>query len=356
MPRCANPDCGFPDTPCMRRAEFYDPEADCPDLRAGASMDWSAALMSGGGDGEDEHQLTFDAGPRPPGRFWTGLALGSHESFPTLVDNPPVVITAAGREATGKTCLLVAQYLRIATGCPDIFPYRFVGSRTLRGWEQLSGAAFSWTGGVDDKIVPRTNLGSHREPSFLHLAIRQRVKPREDALYPEVTDVIITDMPGEWFYRWSQEVAYEKNLPFLPRTDVFWVIVDAPRLVTDRRADRDALDLLNRTLDYCKDGRPVALIMTQIDLVPVPPPEEFQNPRAWGALGRPLGRLLERLGRHTGPTAFYPVSAFPGPGGAPPIGVIDPLRIAIERRNPPAPPAVPRTSNRYFHQFRELGR
>lgn len=350
MRRCANPDCGFPDLPCQRRAEFYDPEVDCPDLRAGASMDFSALFT------EEAAAETVDAGPRPPGRFWSGLALGSHESLPTFADNPPILITAAGREATGKTCLLVAQYLRIATGCPDIFPYRFVGSRTLRGWEQLSGAAFAWTGADGEKIVPRTNLGSHREPSFLHLAFRERVSPQSNALHPEVTDVIITDMPGEWFYRWSQEVAYEKNLPFLPRSDVFWVIVDAPRLVTDRRADRDALDLLNRILDFAQDGRSVALVLTQIDLVPVPPQEEWQNARAWGALGRPLGRLLERLSRHSGPTGFYPVSAFPGPGGAPPVGVIDPLRIAIERRPPRPLPPVPRPNERYFHQFREFGR
>ena len=123
---CSNRDCGYPETPCLRRDEFYDPEADCPDLRAGGELDVAELFPS---EFEDEGELQQARGA---GRFWTGLALGSHEALPTLTDNPPVLITVAGREATGKTCLLVAQYLRVANGCPAIFSHRFCGSRTLR--------------------------------------------------------------------------------------------------------------------------------------------------------------------------------------------------------------------------------
>ncbi len=340
---CSNPACGFPATPCARAAEFFDPEADCPDLHAGSSVDVSDFFAELG-------DAPIEGDARDVGRFWTGLALGSGEMLPTLMHNPPVVVTVAGRAASGKTCLVVGQYLRIASGCPTVFPYRFCGSRTLRGFEQLSHAAFEWRGGADERIVPRTNLGSHREPAFLHLSFRRR---EGEGLAPEVTEVLLTDMPGEWFYRWSQDASYASHLPFLPRTDVFWVVVDAPRLITDRRADRDALDLLNRVLAEAADGRPVALILTQIDLVEVPPPERVMEPRAWGPLGRPLRRLLARLERHSGPTGFYPTSAFPGPGGAPPVGVIDPLRIALERPPPARPPPLPPASDRYFDQFRE---
>lgn len=347
---CSNRDCGYPETPCLRRDEFYDPEADCPDLRAGGELDVAELFPS---EFEDEGELQQARGA---GRFWTGLALGSHEALPTLTDNPPVLITVAGREATGKTCLLVAQYLRVANGCPAIFSHRFCGSRTLRGFEQLSNSAFAWTGAAGERIVPRTNLGSHREPSFLHMSFRERVREGSNALRPEVTDVLFTDMPGEWFHRWARNAAYAANLPFLSRTDVFWVVVDAPRLLVDRRADRDALDLLNRVLDYCEaDGRPVALVLTQIDLVETPPPDQLQDAKAWGRLGRPLGRLLGRLEHHTGPTGFYPVSAFPGPGGAPPVGIMDPLEIALQRRPVQAARPTPPPTNRYFDLFGRTG-
>ena len=352
MRRCSNPDCHFPEGPCAKR--HFEPEADCHDLREGSNFD-ASSVFEGGADLLEALDEPLELETRAPSRFWTGLALGSHESLPTLVDNPPVVVTVAGREATGKTCLLVAQYLRVANGCPAVFPYRFCGSRTLRGFEQLSAAAFAWTGGDGEAIVPRTNLGSHREPSFLHMAFRERVAPGSDQLHPEVTNLLLTDMPGEWFYRWSREAGYESSLPFLPRSDVFWVVVDAPRLIVDRRADRDALDLLNRVLDFASDGRPVALVLTQIDLVETPEPDQLADISAWGGkLARPLRRLNERLQRHNGPTGFYPVSAFPGPGGAPPVGIIDPLRIALQVRHDGDREPVPRPPHRYFHQFREL--
>lgn len=352
--RCTNPECGYPDTPCLRRAEFADWERECPELQAALGP----ATVSPTEPPPEHVPAAAQPAPRPPepGRFWTGHALGSREVFSLLTDNPPRLVAVAGREDAGKTTLLVSQYLRIAQGgAPGV---RFCGSRTLRGWDQLADAAWEWSGEPGLRIVPRTSLGSHREPGLLHLSFKRRWGGDSRAVLPQVSELLLTDFPGEWFERWTANVAYERDMPWLARVEVFWVVVDAPRLLSDRKAGRDARTLVNRVLDRASDGRPVALVLTKIDDVQAPAQAERRDPAAWpGRLGEQLQALLSEFERHTGPKAFFPVAAFPGRAGeAPPEGVLDPLRFALESSRPDAArPTLARHSERYFQCFREEG-
>lgn len=345
---CSNPDCGFPGTPCLKRSEFPDPERDCPDLAAG--------IAAGGAPAEtvaEPPRPATRSSPPGPSRFWSGHTLGSQEAFSLFTDNPPRFVAVCGREDAGKTCLLVSQYLQIAQGrAPGV---RFCGSRTLRGWDQLADVAWEWTGDPSVRIVPRTSLGSHREAGLLHYAFKRRWGGDSRLVLPAVRELVLTDFPGEWFERWALHAEVEAELPWLKRVDVFWVVIDAPRLLSDRKAIRDARSLLSKVLAEAGQ-RPVALVLTQTDRVDAPEPAVWADTHAWeGRLRKHLEELTAILAQHPGPRTFLPLSAFPSRAGdLAPQGVLDPLRFALEVPTPVTVlPTKPRESDRMFHHFRE---
>lgn len=349
---CSNPDCEYPDTPCFRRSEFQDPEQQCPDLAKGRgglvspSQTTATPVASRPETGRALGAVTS--------RFWTGHALGSAEVFSLLTDNPPRLVAVCGREDAGKTCLLTSQWMQIAQGrAPGV---RFCGSRTLRGWDQLADAAWEWTGDPGQRIVPRTSLGSHREPGLLHFAFKKRWEGDSRHVLPEVQELVLTDFPGEWFAHWTLQAEMAAEMPWVRRVDVFWVVVDAPRLLESPRALRDARNLLQKVLFEARDGRPVALVLTQTDRVESPPLEDGTTPVRWPSrLAVAVEQLTGLLRAHTGENGFFPVSAFPGRAGeVSPKEVLTPLLFAMQASRPRAElePALP-DSDRMFHYFRE---
>ena len=342
--RCANAACEYPAAACLRRGEFPDPE-QCED--------W----LAGPGEASTEPSPSPDlpaAAPTPEGprRLWSGHALGSAEAAALMLDAPTSLVVVAGAEDAGKTCLLVSQFLEIAQGRTPGFPYRFCGSRTLRAYERLADLAWEWSGAPEDRVLPRTASGSHREPGFMHLAFKPRVGGESQAVIERRRDVLLTDLPGEWFGRWAvQAEAGRKSMPFMSTATAFWVVVDAPRILAERLAFRETEDLLGRVVAEAGPHQRIDLILCKVDALKIAPePGQEGVPAAWGALHRRMNTLLTQLATHRGPTTIHAISAFPGRvGEQPPRQVLAPL---VEPQ-PPAWPPSPRTGDRYFHLYRE---
>jgi hypothetical protein len=331
--RCPNAECQWPDAPCFRRVE---PTELCPDLGARPALGATTAPAQ------------VPAAPRAS-RLWSGASLGADEAAELFVARRPRLIVVAGREDAGKTCLVTAQYMAIANG--GAFGWRFCHSRSLRGFEALSDAAWEWSGAPEDRILPRTGGASHREAGYLHLALKQRLLPGSSATADGVHDVVLTDMPGEWFERWADSKDYASRLPFLPRADVVWAVLDLPKILNERGARSRAGALLDRAVTS-NPGRPLAVVLTKADRAS--PPEDLADPCAWGAHEAIFRRLYEPLQRHTGARATFAVSAFPArPGEAPPRGVLDPLHWSLMLPKPIASAEAPRVGPRYFSCFRE---
>jgi Double-GTPase 2 len=363
--RCANPDCAYPETGvCARRAEFADPESQCVDLRRGrqASVVLLAPPEKPAGPARPSEPVAEPAVPAD--RFWSGMALGGEDAGAMLWDSRTRLFTLMGGEDRGKTCLLTALYIQMANGFTSGFPWRFCGSRSLQGFQQLADKAFEWKGG-ETRIVPRTTQSSFRQPSFLHLALRRR--ERRDA---SMTQVLLTDLPGEWFERWTDHgtQALLDTLEFLPRSDGFMLAVDAPKLLRDRVYTNDLGLLAERLTAFLGTvvgrPRPIAVVLTKYDEVlrhvPIPAPEHRRDAVAWGKLGRGLGPLFAALAAvpQGTPWEVFPTAAFSRPA-AQPVGVLAPFCFLLEHTTliePLVPLVVPRVyRGSYFEVFREEG-
>ncbi|MEZ4301071.1 MAG: hypothetical protein R3B70_39410 [Polyangiaceae bacterium] len=347
----------------MRRAEFPNPEEQCPDLRAGRQAATQAApptpLSTPAPPPAAEIEPELEAG-----RFWSGFALGAEEAGALLWAPETRLFTLMGGRDRGKTCWLTAAYILLANGFTDGFPYRFCGSRSLHGFQRLSDPAFKWSG-PHDRILPRTTQASLRQPSFLHLAF----KPRSYSV-KRTTHVLLTDMPGEWFQNWADDGsrALPETLEFLPRTDGFLLAVDAQQAVADRAYRKDVRYLLDRTVALAQHSqavrRPIAIVLTKYDAivkkVPVPSLTSRKDPAAWGPLEPSLRSLVTALGDLPSGTPWdiFPTAAFSRPA-AQPVGVLAPLAFLLDTTTRPMP-LEPRSAPReyrgdFFEVFRSEG-
>lgn len=364
--RCANEDCAYAETGvCARLAEFSDPEKQCVDLRLGRDAARAEAPeTSAPSKPKPEHELTTGDVelPADPGRFWSGFALGAEEAGSMLWEPAARLFTIMGGKDRGKTSLLTAAYIQLANGFVNSFPYRFCGSRSLHGFQRLADPAFIWKGD-EQRVVPRTTQSNYRQPSFLHLAL----KARAFGAMP-TTNVLLTDMPGEWFEKWADEgaSALPDTLDFLPRTDGFLVVLDAPRALEDRGYRKDVRYLLDRVIAFTQSSpnprRPVALVLTKYDAivqkVPIPTAEWRKNPGAWGPLTAPLRSLVTALDELpvATPWDIFPTAAFSRPS-AQPVGVLAPFTFLLEQTMRFAPirplPAPREFKGDFFQVFRE---
>lgn len=366
--RCDNTDCAYPETGvCPRKAEFPDPETQCIDLRRGREAAGTVSPAKPSvpppptASSAEEPATELDP-PTMAGRFWSGFALGGEEAGAMLWDPSARLFTLIGGEKRGKTSFLTALYIQLANGFTREFPWRFCGSRSLRGFQRLTDKAFEWKGGTAP-IVPRTTHGNYRQPSFLHAAFRPRTYA--DA---KTTQVLLTDMPGEWFDKWIDfgSQGLPETLEFLPRSDGFLVAIDAPGVISDRAYREDVRYTLDRLVTFltAMDGSraPIALVLTKYDLilekVPIPAADERRQPAVWGLLRASLASFFQALDALPAGTHWdiFPTAAFSRPL-AQPVGVLAPLHFLLKQTTcvaPMAPITIPgEFRGNFFEVFRE---
>jgi hypothetical protein len=196
-------------------------------------------------------------------------------------------------------------------------PTTFAGSYTLGGWESVA-AGMRWGGpGAPPGFPPHTPRTVARAPGMLHLALRNG----DGGL----TDVLVTDAPGEWFARW----AYERDAAdaagarwIADHADAFLLTLDSAALAGPERGEARAevVALAQRLGSVCA-GRPVAAVWTKAD-VDVPA-------RIREAVEDALARFLPSAAR-------YAVTVTPGHAGV--ADFADVLACAISAR-PFASPA-----------------
>lgn len=327
---CDNPDCAIAETGrCARAAEFTDPIEECPELISVEEPSLVEAPVS------IRPNSTAPSGQATP---WSGESLSPTECWDVLARSQPTIVAVAGPHDAGKTSLLVALFLQIANGALSDFPYRFASSRSLLGFHRLAQRAAQWSGEASEAIVDHTpanqSLGR-----FLHLGLRPAERADDRHL-----DVLLSDIPGEWFKTWSSAPASELRVQFVRRAHAVLVVADASK-AENRKYDAKIGQLIERIIDA---RRQVALIFAKMDLVDQESPEDpLAEPAVWAALGkgRRVWRQIQRARSEGLWGAVYGVSAFPKPltkGRA--IGVLRPIRDVIQgadkrvRWCPSAPP------------------
>lgn len=335
--RCNNPDCTFAEGGrCARLAEFPEPLIDCVDLARATTT-------------AEAPQATLTAP-------WSGRALVPAEVERILWNAPARLVAVVGPRNAGKTTLLTSFFLQLANGQRGAFPYRFASSLTLHSLRDLAKKAADWNGAASDNIVDRTVIADELRPRiFLHLGLRPE-KAEDD----RHIDLMLTDLPGEWFTAWSGHAndINQQRLGFIQRCDAFILLADAGALMAEGGGaiDSETSLLIRRIVDATRDltpRPPLALVFSQFDrviqdIVPPATQHERMQPGAWGRLGQRSRRTWIAFGQaqQAGlPCDAFAVSAFPQRlDEGQPVGVLEPFIYAMQHadnRQPGAPLELP---------------
>lgn len=203
------------------------PPARCPTFLGSAAVPNESVEPELAAAGEE-----LTVAPIQTGRtFHLGFELGAQDAIEIMRGRYAHLIGILGSTAVGKTCLLSSLYLLASAGAlPE--PYEFCGSLTLQAFEDRARGLRQWSNGtLPDHLVDRTVLSDPRQPSLLHLAVQ---RPRNDG-ETERTDLLVTDLPGEWTNLLVANAANAKSFEFLRRADGIILVVDGKLLTSQAR-------------------------------------------------------------------------------------------------------------------------
>jgi hypothetical protein len=124
---------------------------------------------------------------------WTGNAMGLKDLEYLTSMKKVTTIGITGVASAGKTTFLATLYCLLRQGA-TVGKYRFAGSMTLNGWENIAWY-LSWKANNSIQFPPHTTSNAGRIPGLLHLKLQDENK--------QLRDLIFTDAPGEWFDHWT---------------------------------------------------------------------------------------------------------------------------------------------------------
>jgi hypothetical protein len=299
---CAKQACYAPDTGCILGYDY-------------GSCDKS--LRPEAGPATDERAAP--AGGLP----WTGLGLGSDDVAAVAGVGRPVVVALAGEASAGKTTALAASFVAMRHG-RQLAGATFAGSFTVLGWQLLSSYMLWPPYGAG--FPPHTTATDHRSPCLLHIRLR-------DARSGTVREVLLSDVPGEWFSAWAVDEDDGPGAAWLAaRADVFVLFADCERLASAKRGEARGMHAaLARRVQRAAAGRPVLPVLSKADI---------QLPAA-------MRDYLSRLHQELFGASAMPVSTQPHVG-APALAVMDAaIRGALRaRRSAPGPDGAHRALRR----------
>jgi GTPase SAR1 family protein len=198
-------------------------------------------------------------------KFPAGFELGTQDAYEIMWARYTHLIAILGEWNAGKTSFLLSLYLMASRGnLPRSLA--FAGSETLPGFEARARHIRRWSGGpVPDQIADHTSLSDPRQPAFLHLSMAERADGSNK------TDLLLTDLPGEWTESLVNKASSAARMQFLRRADGIIVVLDAPHLAGDgRHAESQKaqllLDRLSSTVMIAADI-PLVLLISKSDLV-----------------------------------------------------------------------------------------
>jgi hypothetical protein len=162
-------------------------------------------------------------------KFHLGNELGTEDASEIMRARYSHLIGVLGSTDAGKTCFLSSLYLMASGGSlPE--SHQFAGSLTLQAFEDRARGLREWTDGrLPVQLADHTFLADPRQPSLLHLAIRERNQERRRF------DLLLTDLPGEWTDNLVRHASDAESFRFLQRADGIILVVDGIVLLSAER-------------------------------------------------------------------------------------------------------------------------
>ena len=221
---CENADCTVATTgKCLLSQPV---PTECPHFRPPADSEDGLASDSGSSTVEPG---TLKMPTQAARKFDWGNELGTQDAVEIMSARYAHLIGIFGSTDAGKTCFLSSLYL-MASGGKLPRPYQFAGSLTLQAFEDRARGLRQWpNGALPKQLADHTVLFDKRQPSLLHLAIRESDMERRRF------DLLMTDVPGEWTKDLALRVSNAASFRFLRRADGIILVVDGNVLNSDQR-------------------------------------------------------------------------------------------------------------------------
>jgi Double-GTPase 2 len=256
---CEKPDCTVAETgKCLLSHASL---AECPYFRTDESESHVEAAEVGRTVGNEPPTKEKKKSSRA---FHLGAELGAQDALAVMRGRYAHVIGVLGRTDAGKTCFLSSLYLMASGGSlPE--PYHFAGSLTLQAFEDRARGLRQWKGGqLSKQLADHTVLTDPRQPSLLHLAIRESTAERRRF------DLLLTDLPGEWTDNLILRASHVPSFRFLQRADGIVLLVDGNLLMSDsdRHAElqrmRHFIERLANDVNVSRDT-PLVIVVSKSD-------------------------------------------------------------------------------------------
>lgn len=166
---------------------------------------------------------------KPSRSFHSGSELGILDAAEVSRSAYTHLIGVLGCHEAGKTCFLSSFYL-LTSGHALPNGYLFRRSETLQAFEDRALGLRKWEDGkLKEKIVDHTVLADTRQPSLLHLSIRETDGNRRSH------NLLLTDLPGEWTDKLVSRKNFAEAFRFLHRADGIILVVDGNLLASEKR-------------------------------------------------------------------------------------------------------------------------
>jgi hypothetical protein len=164
--------------------------------------------------------------PASAGRsFYAGRELGIEDAAEVMRSTYCKVVGLVGLADVGKTSFLTAIYLLAC--CEQLSGFRFAGSRTLQGFEERARLLRKWDNAtLPTQLAIRTTRQELRQGGLLHLRLATEDGP------VDTTDILLSDVPGDWFKDLIRHHELAERVAFLKRADALIFLVDAERLLS----------------------------------------------------------------------------------------------------------------------------
>ncbi|PZU02139.1 MULTISPECIES: TRAFAC clade GTPase domain-containing protein [Sphingobacterium] len=191
---------------------------------------------------------------------WTGNTLGLQDLDFISSTSQIILIGVAGVASAGKSTFLATLYCLLRHGY-SIGHYKFAGSLTLIGWEDIAWY-LSWNTHNDVQFPPHTSSNAGRIPGLLHISLRNE--------RGEKKELVFTDAPGEWYRNWvvnKNDVNSAGAQWIHENADAFLLFADCEMLSGSQLGK--ARQQIKQVADRLKDGlneRPICLIWSKSDI------------------------------------------------------------------------------------------
>ena len=191
---------------------------------------------------------------------WTGNTLGLKDLNFLTSTSSVILIGVTGVASAGKTTFLATLYCLLRDS-HKIGEYKFAGSLTLTGWENIAWY-LSWDTYNDIQFPPHTSSNAGRIPGLLHISLRNENNEKKD--------LIFTDAPGEWFAHWSVN-KNDKNAAGAQwvhnYSDAFLLFADCEMLSGNKigKARQQTKQVADR-LKHSLKNRPLGLVWSKSDI------------------------------------------------------------------------------------------